>query len=167
MHSHGRRQIDLLFHAVDWLQLPSLMSVKIVSRPHISLQLESLMQQYPLMNSYLPDTLTWCLANLFDGSTLLLVFIPACTLAGAITVMGKLTLSTAVKIDLTPETAVAHLVGQTERQIWSHQNYWRKFHGIMSVNVVEATHLLPCVAWSRRNIWNAIGKKIQKAYKLQ
>lgn len=65
----------------------------------------------------LPNILVGCLADLPDGSTLLLVFIPACSLAGAVTIVGKLTLGTAVQVGLVPETAVAHLCGVTEREI--------------------------------------------------
>lgn len=64
----------------------------------------------------LPDILTGCPAELLDGSTLLLVFVPACSLAGAVAVVSKLTLGTAVQIGLVPETAVAHLSGQTGKE---------------------------------------------------
>lgn len=63
-----------------------------------------------------PNILAGRIANLLDGSTLLFVFIPACSLAGAVAVVGKLTLGTAVQFGLVPETAVAHLSGKTERE---------------------------------------------------
>lgn len=66
----------------------------------------------------LPNILAGCLPKLLDGSTLLLVFIPACSLAGAVTVVGKLTLGAAVQIGLVTETAVAHLSGKTERETY-------------------------------------------------
>lgn len=64
----------------------------------------------------LPNILTGYLPKLLNGSTLLLVLIPACCLAGAVTVVGKLTLGTAVKVGLVTETAVAHLSGETEKK---------------------------------------------------
>lgn len=62
----------------------------------------------------LPNMLIWCYADLLDSCTLMLMFLPACSLAGAITVVGKPTLGTAVKFGLAAETTVAHLHGQTE-----------------------------------------------------
>lgn len=64
----------------------------------------------------LPNVLTGGPAELLDGSALLLVFVPACSLAGAVAVVSKLALGTAVQIGLVPETAVAHLGGQTEKE---------------------------------------------------
>lgn len=71
----------------------------------------------------LPNILAGCLAELPDGSTLLLMFVPACSLAGAVAVVGKLALGAAVQFGLTAETAVAHLSGQAERETnktWKH-----------------------------------------------
>lgn len=42
----------------------------------------------------LPDALIWCFAISFDSTTFLLVFGPASTLAGSVTVMSKLALAT-------------------------------------------------------------------------
>lgn len=64
----------------------------------------------------LPNVLARRLADLLYGSTLLLVFLPARSLAGAVAVMGKLTLGAAVQFGLLPETAVADLSGQTESE---------------------------------------------------
>ena len=63
---------------------------------------------------FLPDIFTGCSAIASDGGTLLLVFVPAGGLAGAVAVVGKLTLSTAVKVGLVAEAAMAHHGGQTE-----------------------------------------------------
>jgi len=69
------------------------------------------------MNSFfLPNIFAGCFAYLLDGSTLLLVFIPACSLAGSVTIVSKPALSAAMQVALTPETAVAHLGGQTDRE---------------------------------------------------
>lgn len=63
----------------------------------------------------LPDVLTGNPPELLNGSTLLLVLVPACCLAGAVAVVGELTLGTTVEVGLVTETAVAHLSGETER----------------------------------------------------
>lgn len=67
-----------------------------------------------ILQFYSPDIFTGCLPKLPDGFTLLLMFIPACSLTGPITVVGKPTLGTAVQLSLVTETAVAHLSGKTE-----------------------------------------------------
>lgn len=69
-----------------------------------------------LLQFYSPDIFTGGLPKLPDGFTLLLMFIPACSLTGPITVVGKPTLGTAVQLSLVTETAVAHLSGKTERE---------------------------------------------------
>lgn len=42
---------------------------------------------------HLPDALIWCFAISFDGTTFLLVFDPASTLASSVTVMSKFALA--------------------------------------------------------------------------
>lgn len=65
----------------------------------------------------LPNVLAGCRkVQLPDGSTLPLMFVPACSLAGAVTIVGELALDAAVQFGLTAETAVTHLRGQAERQ---------------------------------------------------
>lgn len=63
-----------------------------------------------------PNIVTGHLPQLLDGPTLQFVFIPACSLAGAVTIVGKLALSAAVQVGLMTETAVAHLSGKTDRE---------------------------------------------------
>lgn len=53
---------------------------------------------------------------LSDGSTLVLVLLPGGSLARAVTVVGKLALSTAVWINLSAEAAVTHVHGHTADQ---------------------------------------------------
>lgn len=64
---------------------------------------------------YSPDIFSGCLPRLPDGFALLLVLIPACRLAGAIAVVGKLAMGAAEQLSLATETAVAHLAGKTAR----------------------------------------------------
>lgn len=64
--------------------------------------------------SHIPDICAGGVANLPDGATLPLVFVPTRCLAGAVTVVSELALGTAVQAHLVAETAVAHLGGQTD-----------------------------------------------------
>lgn len=57
---------------------------------------------------------------------LLLVFLPACSLAGPVAVVGELTLAAAVQLGLMAKTTVAHLRGKTA------QKGHRRGHGTVS-----------------------------------
>ena len=61
----------------------------------------------------LPDILAGRPAAAPDGAALLLVFAPAGRLAGAVAVVGELTLNTAVEVGLLAEAVVAHRSRQT------------------------------------------------------
>lgn len=77
-----------------------------------------------LLQFYSPDIFTGGLPKFPDGFTLQLMFIPACSLTGPITVVGKPTLGTAVQLSLVTETAVAHLSGKTERETRNTESSW-------------------------------------------
>lgn len=59
---------------------------------------------------HLPDILIWYFAISFDGTTFLLVFGPAGTLAGSVTVMSKFALAAPLEFILSAETAVANTI---------------------------------------------------------
>lgn len=61
-----------------------------------------------LLSFHLPDILIWYFAITFDGTTFLLVFSPAGTLAGSVTVMSKFALAAPLELLLSAETAVAN-----------------------------------------------------------
>lgn len=80
-----------------------------------------------------PDVLIGCLAEVvpdgpesLDGSTLQLVFLPAGALACLVTVLGELTLATALQLVLSTETAVADLVCKTGERDKRERNERRK-----------------------------------------
>jgi len=79
---------------------------------------------YVYIYIYLPKLFSRHLAHLPDGATFLLVFLPACSLAGAVAVMGELTLGAAVQLGLAPETAVAHLIGPAEGNQRTRSFHW-------------------------------------------
>lgn len=66
----------------------------------------------PFFCFHLPDVLVGYFAISFDGTTFLLVFSPACTLAGSVTVMSEFALATPLELLLSAETAVANTLCQ-------------------------------------------------------
>lgn len=92
------------------------------------------------VDASLPDPVSRHRPQLLDGSALLPVFLPACSLAGTVAVVGELTLATAVQLGLLAETAVAHLggkTGQKERPRRGHVR-WRTV-----LKVTQVTLLTP------------------------
>lgn len=59
------------------------------------------------------------------------MLLPACCLAGAVTVVGKLTLSAAVQVGLMTETVVANLVIQTGGKSRREGFRERKVYGLL------------------------------------
>lgn len=83
----------------------------------------------------LPDILAGRIDDLPDGCALMLMFFPACSLAGTVAVVGKFTLSTSVQVGLVPETAVANLSGQTDKKKDKADKYYSYTTNIFHLNI--------------------------------
>ena len=76
----------------------------------------------------LPDILTGRAASgSADGSALLLVFVPAGRLAGAVAVVGEFALNTAVEVGPLAEAVMAHRGGQTGGDTTAEETDWELY----------------------------------------